>query len=104
MDNEKKHIYFLLDTFRDNLFPANQFANLSISLLIQFEILIDIMGPDTKEIIGPVSAVSSAYVMNVNLFDTTWISFTYIMKSSGPKMKPCGTPIYNPNVCLRDSY
>ena len=61
------------------------------------------MGPDTKEIIGPVSAVSSAYVMNVNLFDITRISFTYIMKSSGPNMKPCGTLIYNPNGCLRDS-
>ncbi len=35
--------------------------------------------------------VSSAYIMNLNKLLEFATSFTYIIKSKGPRMDPCGT-------------
>ena len=42
--------------------------------------------------------MSSAYIMNLDKSLDSGKSFIYIKNSSGPKMKPCGTPVTIYNV------
>ena len=39
------------------------------------------------------SVVSSAYIIGVNIFVADTISFMCMMKSNGPRIEPCGTPV-----------
>ena len=42
--------------------------------------------------------VSSAYIINLNIWLASGNSFMYIMKRSEPSMEPCGTPVVIGNM------
>ena len=42
---------------------------------------------------GLIKLVSSAYYMVLKFLLASRISFIYMMKSRGPKIEPCGTPV-----------
>ena len=80
--------------FRESLFRSSQSVICFNSSLIADDISICPYSiPVLKVHKGSINEVSSAYKIALNLFETVAISLIYIIKSSGPKMDPCGTPV-----------
>ena len=81
--------------FRDSLFRASQSTIFSSSLLISFASLFLFLGFGWANVqMGSINVVSSAYIVNLNLFVIFAISFMYMIKSKGPKIDPWGTTSY----------
>ena len=70
---------------RDNLFDFSQIKSNSNSLLSRHVRSFRSSPLSNTE-------VSSAYMMLNEKFEILHISFTYIMKSKGPSVDPCGIP------------
>ena len=81
-------MYLVFCTFKDSLFSFNQFITLLSSLLISKLALCGVKCSLLKY-----SVVSSAYKRYCNLSLELIISLTYMLKSSGPRIEPCGIPV-----------
>ena len=80
-----KNVYLVLSLFRNSLFALNHLKTLFSSKLAVWKSSFMLLCEKNR-------FVSSANIMGSNILDTLHKSFTYIMKRSGPKIDPWGTP------------
>ena len=80
-----KNVYLVLSLFKDNLFALNHLKTLFSSKFAIWKSYFMLLCEKKR-------SVSSANIMGSNILDTLHKSFTYIMKRSGPKIDPWGTP------------
>ena len=81
----QKAIAFGFFTFKDNLFRCSHCDTLFSSI---FNCVASAL---TLRVLH--SVVSSAYMMKLKCLLDCAISLMYIIKSRGPSMEPCGTPV-----------
>ena len=85
-------MYLVFSTLRDSLLILSQSFILHNSLFIMSAKLL-VGSANFKVNMDVDRAVSSAYIIQLNNFVALGRSLMYIIKSSGPRIGPCSTPV-----------